>query len=114
MHAMRFISKFAARLVANSIALYVASTYVHGFTLRGGIETILIGSLILAILNTFVRPILKIVTAPLIFLSFGLFIFVIYGVFLWTADQLLIQLDITSIYALAAASFIVALANALI
>lgn len=109
---MRFILKFIARVLLNGIGLYLATAYVAGFSITGGTETIIVGALVLALLNTFVRPILRFVSAPLVWITFGLFGLVINMFILWIADTLLTQLAIDGLAALFWSSLIIGLANA--
>lgn len=108
---MSFIIKLIAKTVLNGGALYLARVYVPGFLLAGGLDTLAIGGLVLALLNAFVRPILKAISAPLLWITFGLFNIVIHLAVLWIADQLLVQLTITDFWALFWAAIIVAVAN---
>jgi putative membrane protein len=109
---MGFFTKLAARIILNGAALYIAETYFPGFLLSGGLETLILGALVLALLNTFLRPILMLATLPLRWLTFGLFNIVIYGFILWLADLFLTQITITDYTTLFWASIIVAIANA--
>lgn len=108
---MPFLVKFIAKIALNAIALWVAKTYFPGFVLSGGIETILVGALVLTLLNIFVAPVLRLVATPLLWLTFGVFGIVINILLLWFADQLLVQLAITNLSTLFWVSIIVALAN---
>lgn len=109
---MGLFAKFAARIILNGIALYVAESYFPGFLLSGGLETLIAGALVLAVLNTFLRPILMLATLPLRWLTFGLFNIVIYGTILWLADSFLTQITITDLSTLFWVTIIVAIANA--
>jgi len=109
---MGFFTKLAARIILNGVALYIVETYFPGFLLSGGLETLILGALVLALLNTFLRPILMLATLPLRWLTFGLFNIVIYGFILWLADLFLTQITITDYTTLFWASIIVAIANA--
>lgn len=109
---MGFILKFIARVALNGAGLYLATAYVPGFSIAGGIETLMVGAIVLALLNTFVRPILRFVSAPLVWITFGLFGLVINMFILWIADALLTQLTIEGLAALFWSSLIMGLANA--
>ena len=112
---MKFLSKFLAKIIFNSAAFYVTATYlVKGFTLSGGIEGLLIASVVLAFLHTFIRPILKIVTAPLVLLTFGLFSIIINIGILWIADRYLTQISFSDLYSLVVTALIITVANAFI
>lgn len=108
---MKFLLKFIAKVVLNGLAFYVAQNYVSGFVVTGGVEVLIVGALVLAILNTFLRPILKIISAPLLWVTFGLFNIVLNMFILWLADQVLTQIAITNLGTLFWVSIIVALAN---
>ncbi len=108
---MGFIIKLIVKTALNGGALYIARIYVPGFLLVGGLDTLAIGGLVLAILNTFVRPILRVISTPLLWITFGLFNIVIHIAILWIADQLLTQLTITNFWGLFWAAIIVAIAN---
>lgn len=110
---MALLIKFIAKIAINAAALYAAKIYFSGFVLSGGIETILVGALVLTILNIFVAPILRLVATPLLWLTFGVFGIVINILLLWFADKLLTQLAITDLATLFWVSIMVATANAL-
>lgn len=103
--------KFVAKMILNGLALWVAGTYLDGFSLSGGPAALIIASFVLTLLNTCVRPILKLITFPLIWLSFGLFNIVINMTILWLADQFLTQVTIAGISTLFFASLIISVAN---
>lgn len=110
---MTFLIKFIAKIAINAVVLYAAKIYFSGFVLSGGIETILVGALVLTILNIFVAPILRLVATPLLWLTFGVFGVVINILLLWFADKLLTQLVITNLATLFWVSVMAAIANAL-
>lgn len=109
---MGFFAKFAARIILNGIALYLAESYFPGFILAEGLEGLIAGALVLALLNTFLRPILRLASLPLRWLTFGLFNIVIYGIILWIADSFLTQITIADFSTLFWVTIIVAIANA--
>ena len=109
---MGFFTKFAARIILNGAALYTAENYFPGFLLSGGLETLIAGALVLALLNTFLRPVLMLAALPLRWLTFGLFNIIIYGFILWLADFFLAQITIADYTTLFWVSIIIAIANA--
>lgn len=111
---MGFLMKFLTRIVLNGAALYIATVYFAGFILTGGIETLIIAAVILALLNTFLRPIIHFVALPFVWITFGLFNFVIYIIILKIADAFLWQITITNLPTLFWVSIVVALANSVI
>jgi putative membrane protein len=115
---MRFISKFILRIIANSIAIFLAARYVQGTNFNVNfsgdwVDYLAIGA-ILALANTFVRPILKIISAPLIFVTLGLFIIVINTVILFAVDWFFEALSITGFMGYFWTVIILAIVNAII
>lgn len=110
---MVFLIKFIAKIAINAVTLYTAKIYFSGFVLSGGVETILVGALVLTILNIFIAPILRLIATPLLWLTFGVFGMVINILLLWFADKLLTQLAITDLTTLFWVSIMVAVANSL-
>jgi putative membrane protein len=70
------------RLVANAVALAIATWILSGISLTGSsmtskIITLLIVALIFGVLNMIIKPIFALFSAPLILLTLGLFLIVI-------------------------------------
>ena len=110
---MGFLTKFVARALLSTAALYIALLYFPGFSASGGLQTIIIGGILLAVLNSFLRPILKLISAPLVWITFGLFNLIINMFILWLADRFLTQLTIVDLTTLFWVSVILALANSI-
>lgn len=110
---MAFLIKFIAKIALNAAAIYMAKIYFPGFVLTGGLETILVGALVLTILNIFVAPVLRLLATPLLWLTFGLFGVVINVLLLWFADKFLTALAINDLTTLFWVSIIMAVANAM-
>ncbi len=94
--------RFLVRILANSLAIYLAAYFVENFTFTTRLSDwrlLLIAGLILALINTFLKPILKIISAPLIILTLGLFSLVINLGLLWLLTQFLPQLEIQGFWA---------------
>jgi len=121
---MSFLFKFIIRIVLSGAALYVADTYVAGFTLLPletefpgllkGYESLMLAALVLATLNTFLRPIFRLITAPLVWITFGLFNIVIYMATLKIAEIFLPQIEIADLWTLFIVAVIVGFANAIL
>ena len=92
---MSFITKFIGKAVVNAGLLFLAKTYIHGFSLGGGQTTLLVSAFVLTLLYVFLRPLLRLITTPLRWITFGLFNVVISIAILWIADQVLAELAIT-------------------
>ena len=106
-----FGTKFVIKVLLNGLGLYLAQSYLSGFTLQGGIKNILISAVLLALLWSVLRPIIRLATAPLVWISFGLFNIVINMALLWVADMILPELSINGIPTLRLLSIILAIAN---
>lgn len=76
-----------ARLLANAVALAVATWLVPGISLQGGsttqrVTSILVVAVIFGLLNALVKPVVKFVSLPFIWLTLGLGLLVINTLFL--------------------------------
>ncbi len=65
------------RWAASAAAVWIAAWLVPGIRVEGGIETLLVVSLILGLVNALVRPVLKWLACGVIVLTLGLFLLVI-------------------------------------
>lgn len=104
-------AKFIGKVILNGLGLYLASATISGFHLTGGIKTLAISAVLLALLYTVIRPFLRLVSAPLVWVTFGLFNIAINMALLWGADLALQELEIENITALFFVSLIIAIAN---
>ncbi|MEK7582709.1 MAG: phage holin family protein [Patescibacteria group bacterium] len=82
------------RIIANSLALYLATLLVPSFLVSGGIKEYALAGLVLALLNMLVRPLLKLVSLPFIIITFGLFTVIINAFMIWLVD---VSFDFVSI-----------------
>jgi putative membrane protein len=88
------------RLLANAVALAVASWIVAGITLTGAttsrrVLTLLIVAAIFGIVNAIVKPVVKVLSFPLLILTLGLLTFVINAVMLLLTSWITGKLDVT-------------------
>ncbi len=104
-------TKFLVKVLLNGLGLYVAQSYLLGFTLQGGIKSILISAVLVALLWSVLRPILRLLATPLVWVSFGLFNLIINMALLWIADMMLPELSINGFSTLFILSIILAIAN---
>ncbi len=70
------------RLILSCAAIGISAWITPGVSLpslstSGGIVTLLVVALVLALLNTFIKPIIKLLAMPVTVLTLGLFVFVI-------------------------------------
>ncbi len=77
------MTKFIVRWAINTVALYVAVTFVPGIELTESWVSILWIALIFGLINALLRPLLKLLTCPLILLTLGLFTLLINTFLLW-------------------------------
>ena len=87
------------RLLANAIALGVATWLVSGITLEGAttgrrVLTLLIVAAIFGVVNAIVRPVVKLLSLPFIILTLGLLTFVINALMLWLTSWITGKLDV--------------------
>ena len=108
---IRLLSKFLAKVVANSVGLCVAAYFLQGVALSGGWNGLVIAAIALALLHTVLRPILKIITAPLVLITFGLFTIIINIAILWIADHYLTEIAFNDLYSLTITALIITIAN---
>lgn len=70
-------------IVLNSFALWTVSQLVNGLVIKGGLDVILLGSVVLTLMNLLVKPVLSILALPFNLVTMGLFswllnVFIIY------------------------------------
>ncbi len=110
---MKFLLKFAVKIVLNAAILYLLHLYLEGFTVYGDYVSLLIGGAVLAFIGMVIRPIVRLVTAPIVWLTLGLFNLVINIGLLYIADLILPQLEIHGFWTLFIASIIISLVNSI-
>lgn len=111
---MGFLAKFIAKIILNGFLLYGLNLYFKGFTIAKGMDTLIIGALVLTLLSVFVKPVIRVVTAPLVWITFGFFNIVIYMAIFWFADKILTQLNIADLPTLFWSSLILGIVNAIL
>ena len=111
------------RLLANAVALAVATWIVSGITLEGAttsrrIVTLLIVAAIFGIVNAVVRPIVKLLSLPFIILTLGLLIFVINAAMLlltsWITGKLDVQFHVDGFWAALLGSLVITVVGMLL
>lgn len=103
--------KLVLLVAANILALYLASYYIEGVTLKGGLWNVALVGFAFSIVNFVVKPIVKLVLSPFILLTFGLLIIVINMAMLWVTDLLFPQLAISGMSALFLATLLIGAVN---
>jgi putative membrane protein len=111
------------RLLANAVALAVATWIVSGITLEGAttsrrIITLLIVAAIFGVVNAVVRPIVKLLSLPFIILTLGLLIFVINAAMLlltsWITGKLDVQFHVDGFWAALLGSLVITVVGMLL
>jgi putative membrane protein len=109
---MRLIARLIVAVIANGVALFIASRFVPGFTIvMEPLESFAILAAILTALNVLVKPVLKLLLGPIIVLTLGLALLALNAVVLKLLDFLSEDLTIQTITALFLASLIVGATN---
>lgn len=111
------------RLLANAVALAVASWLVAGITLQGAttgrrVLTLLIVAAIFGVVNAIVKPVVKVLSFPLLILTLGLLTFVINAVMLlltsWITGKLDVQFHVDGFWAALFGALIVSVVGMII
>ena len=102
---------FIIRILGNVLALYIAASFVVGFSFSGGIKEYAIAGVALGLLNLIVKPVLKFISTPIIILTLGLFSLVINALILWAVDYIFDFITIQDLYALAWSTIVVTAVN---
>ena len=78
---------FIIRVLVTALAVWVAAYILPGVELANDARTIIIVSLVLALLNAIVKPILILLTIPVTIVTLGLFLLVINALMvIWTSE----------------------------
>ncbi|MBI2756425.1 MAG: phage holin family protein [Chloroflexi bacterium] len=82
------MSQFLLRLLANALAVLVASTLFPKLISVERPEAAVLFALVLGVLNAFLRPVLLLLSFPLTILTLGLFTLVVNAIIFWLAGLL--------------------------
>lgn len=111
------------KLIANMIALGIASWVVGGITLEGSstsrrVLTLVIVAAIFGVVNAVVKPVAKLLSLPFIILTLGLLIFVINALMLmltsWITGKLDVQFHVDGFVAALLGSLVITLVSMLL
>ncbi|EKE11467.1 MAG: hypothetical protein ACD_15C00076G0005 [uncultured bacterium] len=103
--------KLLLRIIANCLAILLASKYLPGFLFTGSAFDLFIAGTVIGLINALVKPIITIIALPVVFLTFGIFnIFINIGLLL-LADKFLDKLAIQGFWAAFWAVIIFSLTN---
>jgi len=106
--------RFIIRILANSLAIYLAAYFIPGVTVAGNWKTFLICGLVLSLINMIAKPILKLISLPLIIITFGLFSLVINILTILLLTKFVHQLTISGLVALILTTVLVSIVNWLV
>ncbi|MEK7146563.1 MAG: phage holin family protein [Patescibacteria group bacterium] len=84
-------------VIVNSLALFLASILLDGFSFTGGFLAPVIAGIVISLLNFLVKPVLKFLSFPVIFFSMGLFLIVINAFILFLTQYLVDVIDIQGV-----------------
>ena len=101
------------RVLTNSIAIYLASEIVPGFTFseKESFIPLLTAGFMLGLINFFIKPALKLLSAPIILFTLGLFTIVINVAMLLLLDHFVEELTITGFWAAFWGMIVISLVN---
>ena len=84
------------RIVFYSVALFITAQVLQGARVSGGLQTYIMGGIILSVLFMIVKPVLSIVTLPLNIITLGLFSFVVNAIILYLLTVLITSISISA------------------
>lgn len=102
------------RILISAVAVYVASQFIPGIQVSGGVVTYLIVAVVLGFLNAFIKPILTILTIPITVITLGLFLLVLNVLMVYLADYLIPNFHVTGFIAALLFSLVVSIVTSLI
>lgn len=83
------------RIVFYSVGIFLTAQILNGVHVSGGLQTYVLGGVILSFLFMLVKPILSIVTLPLNIITLGLFSFLINAIILYLLTIIIVNISIT-------------------
>ena len=105
------IFRFLLRVIANGLAVLVATRFVPGVAYNSEPFTLAKIAVILALANALLKPLLKLIMSPIILITLGLFTFAINIFLIWLAAYFVPALQITGLGAYFFTMIIVGLFN---
>lgn len=83
-------------LTLNAIALYFTSLLFSGLMIKGGLESYIIGGILLTIGEYVLKPVIKVITIPLTILSLGIFSLFINAIVLFAVSLVFPKISISA------------------
>ena len=90
--------RFLARLLLNTVAIFIAAYLIPGVILTGPIPALVAG-VILGFVNAIVKPVLILLTLPFTLITLGLFLFVVNALCFGLTAALVPGFDLTGFWA---------------
>ncbi len=103
----------AIRLVILAIAVFVASYIIPGVIIDS-FTSLLVVSIVLAVVNTFIKPILVILTFPLTVITLGIFLLLLNGLLVLLVSSIVPGFHVDSFLAAILFSIVVSLVSSLL
>lgn len=108
---MKILQKFALLLVANAIALYLATRIIDGVSIPLALESFALVVAVLSLIHLFIRPLIKIILTPLIILTLGLANILVNALTLYLLDLILPSVAISGLWPLFLTTLVVSIVS---
>lgn len=106
--------KLIVQTIGAALGFYIASTFVAGVRVSGGLETLGLAGILFALLYAVIAPIIKLITFPLRILTFNLFSLVIDMAAVWIVNGLVHDLAINGLLPLLITTITILIINAIL
>jgi putative membrane protein len=88
------VKSFVRTIFVNTFALWCTSQVITGFSINGGLDSILLAGFVFTLLLLIVKPILSLISMPIMLLTLGLFSWVISIFLLYVLTVFVSQVNI--------------------
>lgn len=107
------LKKLLLSIITPALSIYITSLIMNGIYLTS-LESLVVLSIVIGVLNTFLKPLLKLLTFPINVLSFGIFSFVLNGIVLLISFTISPGVHIANLGTSIIASVVISLINTFI
>jgi len=101
------------RLIVLAIAVFIASYIIPGVVIDT-FTSLIVVSIVLAVVNTFIKPILVILTFPLTIVTLGIFLLVINGLLVLLVSSVVPGFHVATLFTAILFSIVVSLVSSLL
>ncbi len=101
------------RLIVLALAIFIASNIIQGVEVDT-FTTLIIVSVVFAVVNAFIKPILVILTLPLTILTLGIFILILNGALVLLVSSVVPGFHVASLFTAILFSIVVSLISSLL